>query len=88
MDTTSGDTELELGQTPDELSYDAVSGDLRLTLPGERSFELETETASGEIVCEFATVGNGEHRFYDSGDGTPAELELSTVSGDLEIRKP
>lgn len=87
VETTSGDTELTLQQTPDELSYDGVSGNLRLILPGERSFELETETVSGRVECGFATQGGGEHWFYDSGSGTPAELELNTVSGDLEIRK-
>ena len=88
VDTTSGDTKLALEQTPNELSYDGVSGDLRLTLPGERSFELETETVSGDVRCEFEAQGDGEHRFYSSGTAdAPAELDLSTVSGDLEIRK-
>ena len=88
VDTTSGNTELTLQITPDELSFEGVSGDLKLYLSGERSFSLEQETVSGTIDCEFPLQGNGEHRSYNSGTAAPAaELELSTVSGRMELLK-
>ena len=72
--------------TPDEISYESVSGDLKLTLPGERSFSLEQETVSGETDCELPLQRNGSHWYYDSGSAIPAaELELSTVSGRMQI---
>jgi len=86
VDTTSGNTELTLQCTPDEISYESVSGDLKLTLPGERSFSLEQETVSGETDCELPLQRNGSHWYYDSGSAIPAaELELSTVSGRMQI---
>jgi len=88
VDTTSGDVCINLQETPDQLSVDTVSGDLELILPGERSFDMETETVSGQIRCELETRGTSEERFYDSGKGDrAAELDLNTVSGDLTIRK-
>lgn len=87
VEITSGTTALALQETPEELAFDSVSGDLILTLPGERSFVLETETVSGSMDCELPLRGGKEEWFYDSGTAAPAaELELSTVSGALSIK--
>ena len=86
VDTTSGDASVTFTETPDEFSFDGVSGDLKLWLPENRSFELEYDTVSGDLDCEFPTTRSGdEAQTYRAETGSMAELEADTVSGDMEI---
>jgi len=86
VDTTSGDTELVLTQTPDELSYDAVSGDLTLTLGGGRGFRIDLETVSGDLDGNFALERrDGDYLYLPEGGSAMAEFEVNTVSGDVKV---
>ena len=85
LDTTSGDASVTLTEPPGTFSFDGVSGDLKLWLPENCSFELEYDTVSGDVDCAFATTRAGEAWFYRSTVSPAAELDLETVSGDMEI---
>ncbi len=85
LDTTSGDYSMSLTETPDELSFDSVSGDLTVMLPAKRGFEVEHDTVSGDFKCDFALVWNGDPYYEGTEQGKRAELEFDTTSGDIWI---
>lgn len=88
--TTSGDIYINTDSTPEDIYSHSVSGDIKIQLPNNSEFYLESKTTSGEIICEFpieikgmngdkaidGIVGNGE-----------SKIAVSTVSGDVKISK-
>ena len=63
-------------------SFDAVSGDITLSLPQGSSFTAEIDTVSGSFSSDFETAKQGDE--YRCGTGG-IELSFETVSGNVEI---
>jgi len=85
VETTSGDAAVTLTETPDEFSFDGVSGDLKLWVPENRGFELEHDTVSGSFSCALSTTQTDKNTLRFAGSGPAASLNLETVSGNLTI---
>ena len=81
---TSGDLNFTPSVMPSVIEVDAISAKVYLTLP-DSGFTLDFSTVSGEIENSFATTTQGNGK-YIYGDGL-AEIKVSTVSGDLFIKK-
>lgn len=80
----SADCDLILHNVPEEISMESVSGNLRLTLPGDAGFTAELEGISKNLETDFAvTKENGK---YISGDGS-CLIEMEGVSGRAYIQK-
>lgn len=95
-DTASGDLELRTGLLPEALELTTKSGDCSVFLPDGDGFVVRYSTVSGELSSSFplTAVGDvllrraghaGEARYKDGGDGRV--FTLSTISGDIELRK-
>lgn len=95
-DTASGDLELQTGLLPEALELSTKSGDCSVSLPDSDGFVVRYSTVSGELSSELpltdAGAGQarragraGEARYQDGGDGRV--FTLSTISGDIELRK-
>ncbi len=80
-DTVSGSVELRFAGCPGEIEGDSTSGSFTLFLPEDAGFRLDFDSVSGDLDCDFPSlkgVYGGEDRF---------EMDISTTSGDLNIRK-
>ena len=76
-ETVSGEARISCTAAPDEVSFNSVSGDLRLTLPeGSCRYTLDLSTVSGDRDTD---------GFLSSGDRLCA-ITAETVSGDVELR--
>lgn len=76
-ETVSGESRISCTAAPDEVSFNSVSGDLRLTLPeGSCRYTLDLSTVSGNRDTD---------GFLSSGDKLCA-ITAETVSGDVELR--
>lgn len=76
-ETVSGEVNIDCNAHPDEVSFNSVSGNLRLTLPeGSCRYELDFETVSGDRVTD---------RFVSGGEDI-CRISAETVSGDVELR--
>jgi len=75
------------------LSAHTTSGDLRLQMAPSSGFDLHFQSQSGDLRDRLAMATRGRRRFigseiearYGTGGGN---IEVTTVSGDLEVRKP
>ncbi len=97
--SVSGDVRVSMGRLPRDgsMRFSTVSGDVRLILPADAGAELRANTVSGEIDTDFpmrmeaSSRGNSWVRVGQRVRGTigrgGAELEISTVSGDIELRR-
>lgn len=80
-DTVSGSVELRFDGCPGDVEVDSTSGDVTLWLPEDAGFELDYDSVSGDLDCDFPGlkgVYGGEALF---------SIDVSTTSGDLNIRK-
>lgn len=76
-ETVSGEARISCTAAPDEVSFNSVSGDLRLTLPeGSCRYTLDLSTVSGDRDTD---------GFLSSGDRL-CDITAETVSGDVELR--
>jgi DUF4097 and DUF4098 domain-containing protein YvlB len=91
IDTISGDISTQ-GVLVANGSYnmDAHSGTIRIKIPSDSNFELQTRTSSGDIYCGFELKAYGKidnkHLQGIVGKGG-ASLNISTYSGDIRIQK-
>jgi DUF4097 and DUF4098 domain-containing protein YvlB len=66
------------------------SGDIRMMIPADASFEFDAETFSGDIESEFKIEGAGKpgrHELNGVVGQDGAKIKLSTFSGDIELKK-
>lgn len=82
--TTSGDVSCALEATPSECRLRSVSGAIALRLPQDAEFTARVHSTSGDFESDFALEKEG--RTYTCGNGG-ADMEISTTSGDISIRK-
>jgi hypothetical protein len=91
--TVSGSIMARMGRTDwnDELRFSTVSGSIVLEMPENLNTDVEVSTVSGSLDSDWPMTMNGR-RFSPRnmsgriGNGG-RELRLSTVSGDIELRK-
>ena len=84
-DSVSGSAAFHLTETPSRFTCDTVSGDVSLTIPGERSFEAKLNTTSGDLRCDLPTQTVGKNTLFYEADGDAAAFAVDTVSGDFTI---
>lgn len=92
--TQSGD--LETSATFVTASISAMSGDVDLCINANKDISVEISTMSGDVSAEFNNVGylnlstssmSGEVRNrHKDGSGYTANVDISTMSGDIRIR--
>jgi DUF4097 and DUF4098 domain-containing protein YvlB len=71
-------------------SLKSHSGDIRMTIPGSSAFDLEAKTFSGDIETEFEITISGKmskKKIRGSVNGGGADVDLSTFSGDVVLKK-
>ena len=84
-DSVSGSAAFHLTETPSRFTCDTVSGDVSLTIPGERSFEAKLNTTSGDLRCDLPTQTVGKNTLSYEANGDAASFTVDTVSGDFTI---
>ena len=84
-DSVSGSAAFHLTETPSRFTCDTVSGDVSLTIPGERSFEAKLNTTSGDLRCDLPTQTVGKNTLFYEAEGNAAAFTVDTVSGDFTI---
>ena len=84
-DSVSGNGTFYLTATPDRFTCDTISGDVTVSIPGERSFQARLDTTSGDLQCDFETVSTGKNEVVYTASGDAAEFAADTVSGDFSI---
>ena len=76
-ETVSGEVRISCTAHPDEIDFNSVSGNLRLTLPkGSCRYTLDFSTVSGDRDTD---------RFISGGDET-YDITAETVSGNVELQ--
>ena len=76
-ETVSGEVRISCTAHPDEIDFNSVSGNLRLTLPkGSCRYTLDFSTVSGDRDTD---------RFISGGD-EPCDIPAETVSGNVELQ--
>ncbi len=93
--SVAGDIEVDMGSFDwEELDFNTVSGDITLWFPSDFSAEIEFNSLSGELDTDFdLTVRNQRKRRWIGTDleatigNGGRELSLSTISGDVELRR-
>ena len=76
-ETVSGEVRISCTAHPDEIDFNSVSGNLRLTLPkGSCRYTLDFNTVSGDRDTD---------RFISGGDET-CDITAETVSGNVELQ--
>ena len=76
-ETVSGEVRISCTAHPDEIDFNSVSGNLRLTLPkGSCRYTLDFSTVSGDRDTE---------RFISGGDET-CDITAENVSGNVELQ--
>ena len=91
--STSGDVEITFTDfTPDSIKAATTSGDIRLELCGGEGFTLGYRTISGDVSYDLSDLDQWREQretskkgaiLYRSGE--PAKVQLSTVSGDIDM---
>ncbi|HEX6559265.1 MAG TPA: DUF4097 family beta strand repeat-containing protein [Longimicrobiales bacterium] len=89
--SVSGSLRLQLGRADwaGTLSFQTVSGDVTLELPGDLNSEVSFNTVSGEFASDWpvTVTTSGSRRVSGTIGSGGRRLHVSTVSGDLELRK-
>ena len=76
--TASGD--VTVGRfSGDSFDVKSMSGDISVGVPPGRRYDVEFSTLSGEIRTDFPIQGSED-------TGSPARLEVKTVSGDIRVK--
>lgn len=80
----SGSQTYRLGQTPQEMRVESVSGSVTVFLPGERGFVAEMEAVSGSMNSTIGQMEGNRRCVY--GDAS-ASLRFEMVSGSVRLRE-
>lgn len=83
VESSSGSIELALEEQCDSVSMSSKSGDLSFAYPGDFDAIVRCSTVSGDVRRDGEDIGAGVFRV---GEGL-APVRLSTISGDIEIRR-
>lgn len=85
--STSGAVELYLEKLPKKARGNSISGDCEVHIAAEEGFRVSYRTVSGKFMTNLPLAGTlGEkHGEAVYGDGAFGELQISSVSGNLEL---
>jgi lia operon protein LiaG len=87
---SSGDLQVEYLEFDNRVSIDSSSGNISITLPADANFELDSETSSGKIICDYPiTISSNQGRGQLKGIVGSREnmIHLEASSGDISILK-
>lgn len=85
--SVSAELEANLGNCPEEVDMEAVSGELILEIPENDGFEVDFSSISGNLSSDFplsGDTGKSGRALYSSGK---AKFSFSTTSGNMRILK-
>ena len=87
--SASGDVLLKTGVLPESMELSSKSGDCEARLPDEGGFTLQFSTVSGDLYSDFPLdeSDGGKCGNVTYGDGGSSTFRLSSVSGDITLRK-
>ena len=80
--TLSGTVDFILDKTPDKMSVDTSSGDIRIALPTDTSCSIQMDTMSGKLYLNGEAVGAKQ---LTLGEGE-AQFDIDSMSGSVFIR--
>lgn len=88
--TLSGDIQMMPYTLPEKIKASSKSGDCEIKVPEGEGFRLIYRTVSGEFAANLpltlASLQKGKSGEAIYLDGGHSEIQMSTISGDLEIR--
>lgn len=93
--TTSGDVETDATFTTADIS--ATSGDINLYIDADNDIDVDISATSGDVSAEFDNIGHinlstraisgdVKNRYKRGNFGYTANVEISTISGDIKIK--
>ncbi|MDO4305482.1 MAG: DUF4097 family beta strand repeat-containing protein [Eubacteriales bacterium] len=87
--STSGDVMLYLMKLPKKARSNSISGDCEVRVAPEEGFHISYRTVSGKFMTNLPFTGTLGEKNGDAvyGDGAFGEIEMSSVSGDIELCK-
>ncbi|HHU91175.1 MAG TPA: DUF4097 family beta strand repeat protein [Clostridiaceae bacterium] len=89
IDASSGNINVSVKEADEEIYIKAISGDIELRMPADKSFTLDSRTSSGNINCDFkledkVSDDNTLKGIYLNGD---ILLNIKTSSGNIDIER-
>ena len=87
---SSGDIEISYINFNNDITMDSSSGDISISLPSDANFELDSETSSGKIICDYPiTISGGQDRDQLKGivGSGSNKISANASSGDISILK-
>ena len=90
--TVNGAVNVRMGQTnwSDDLAFSTVNGSITIEMPGQLDADVEASTVNGSISTDWPLTMRGKwgpRRMNGRIGNGGRDLELSTVNGDIELRK-
>lgn len=90
VSSTSGDVHVSPVVQPEKIKAASVSGDCHVKVPGDCGFKLSYRTSCGEFDTDLELTGilrekRGDVTYLVNGSPGSAEIEMSSVSGDLHL---
>lgn len=87
--SASGDVEVHTSVLPSQMMVTSKSGDCEATVPDGKGFTVQISTVSGDWSSDFQLSGTmgkrtGQAVYLDGGDSM---IRLSSVSGDVSLRR-
>lgn len=85
--STSGDVHLHLVRLPEKARGNSISGDCEIKISPEEGFHISYRTVSGKFMTNLPLAGTLGEKQGNAvyGETVCGELQLSTVSGDIEV---
>jgi lia operon protein LiaG len=89
VDSASGNISLSLTKVTEEIKVNARSGDVKLKIPSNSDFTLDSSVGSGNIECDFDLENkNISKRSLRGSHGSGrVPIIISTASGNISIKK-
>lgn len=81
-ETVSGNCEIASDIACEEIEFESVSGNLKMTLPENMGFTLNLDSVSGDLITDIAVSSSKSSKTYGNGE---CSISSDTVSGDVHI---
>lgn len=85
--STSGDAELDLDCVPRSVDLSSISGDCEIRMPRGEAMHISYRTVSGDFSTNLPLSASMTKRRGEVtlGEGEPAQIQVSSTSGDIDI---